>query len=103
MSAEERAAARGMMQKGALGRTAEEQRAEFDEQFANLPLGDDVTLAERTLGGVPALDVRGAACRRSTCGWRAPTATGSSSICTAADTPSVRPGRARTWPRRCRG
>lgn len=58
MSAEERAAARGMMRKGEVGRTPEQQRADFDAQFANLPLGDDVTLAERTLGGVPALDVR---------------------------------------------
>lgn len=58
MSAEEREAARGMMRKGELGRSPAEQRAEFDELFANLPLGDDVTLSERTLGGVPALDVR---------------------------------------------
>ncbi|TCC33970.1 alpha/beta hydrolase [Kribbella speibonae] len=58
MSAEEREAARGMMRKGELGRSPGEQRAEFDELFANLPLGDDVTLSERTLGGVPALDVR---------------------------------------------
>jgi epsilon-lactone hydrolase len=58
MSAEERAAARSMMEKGELGRKPEEQRAEFDERFGNLPLGDDVTLAESTLGGVPALDVR---------------------------------------------
>lgn len=58
MSAEEREAARGMMRKGELGRSPAEQRAEFDELFANLPLGDDVTLGERTLGGVPALDVR---------------------------------------------
>ncbi|NIK57629.1 alpha/beta hydrolase [Kribbella shirazensis] len=58
MSAEERAAARGMMQKGELGRTPEQQRADFDDLFANRPLGEDVTLVERTLGGVPALDVR---------------------------------------------
>ncbi|WP_329002001.1 alpha/beta hydrolase [Kribbella sp. NBC_00709] len=58
MSTEERAAARGMMQKAELGRTPEEQRAGFDELFASRPLGDDVKLAERTLGGVPALDVR---------------------------------------------
>lgn len=57
MSAEEREAARGMMQKSELGRTPEEQRAGFDERFAGLPLGDDVKLVERTLGGVPALDV----------------------------------------------
>ena len=58
MSAEEREAARGMMQKAELGRTPQEQRAGFDEVFATRPLGDDVKLAERTLGGVPALDVR---------------------------------------------
>jgi acetyl esterase/lipase len=58
MSAEERAAVRGMMQKAELGRTPEQQRAGFDGLFATRPLGDDVTLAERTLGGVPALDVR---------------------------------------------
>lgn len=58
MSAEEREAARGMMQKAKLGRTPEQQRADFDERFANLPLGEDVTLVERTLGGVPALEVR---------------------------------------------
>ncbi|HEY3510058.1 alpha/beta hydrolase [Kribbella sp. NPDC051137] len=58
MSAEERQAARGMMQKGEVGRSPAEQRAEFDKLFANRPLGDDVTLAERTYGGVPALDVR---------------------------------------------
>ncbi|MFD7160884.1 alpha/beta hydrolase [Kribbella sp. NPDC059898] len=58
MSAEEREAARGMMQKGVVGRSPEEQRAEFDELFASRPLGDDVQLTERTLGGVPALDVR---------------------------------------------
>ncbi|MGW7684413.1 alpha/beta hydrolase [Kribbella sp. NPDC054772] len=58
MSAEEREAARGMMQKGEIGRSPEEQRAEFDALFASRPLGDDVTLAERTLGGVPALDVK---------------------------------------------
>ncbi|GAA3146741.1 acetyl esterase/lipase [Kribbella aluminosa] len=58
MSAEERQAARGMMQKSEVGRSPKEQRAGFDELFANRPLGDDVTLAERTIGGVPALDVR---------------------------------------------
>ena len=56
MSAEERQAARGMMQKGELGRSPAEQRAGFDELFASRPLGDDVTLAERTYGGVPALE-----------------------------------------------
>ncbi|WP_327636753.1 alpha/beta hydrolase [Kribbella sp. NBC_00482] len=58
MSAEEREAARSMMDKGELGQTPEQQRAGFDELFASRPLGDDVTLVERTLGGVPALDVR---------------------------------------------
>ncbi|MDX2970757.1 alpha/beta hydrolase [Kribbella solani] len=58
MSAAERAAARGMMQKGEAGLPAEAQRAGFDEVFAERPLGADVTLAERTLGGVRALDVR---------------------------------------------
>ena len=57
MSAEERETARGMMRKAELGRTPEVQRADFDQQFAGLPLGDDVTVVERTLGGVPALDV----------------------------------------------
>ncbi|GAA1616409.1 alpha/beta hydrolase [Kribbella karoonensis] len=58
MSAEERQAARSMMQKGEVGRSPAEQRAEFDKLFASRPLGDDVTLTERTYGGVPALDVR---------------------------------------------
>ncbi|MBB5976720.1 alpha/beta hydrolase [Kribbella solani] len=58
MSAAERAAARGMMQKGEAGLPAEAQRAGFDAVFAERPLGADVTLAERTLGGVRALDVR---------------------------------------------
>ncbi|NUR96573.1 MAG: alpha/beta hydrolase [Kribbellaceae bacterium] len=58
MSIEDRAAARGMMQKGVVGRSPEQQRADFDAGFASRPLGDDVTLTERTLGGVPALDVR---------------------------------------------
>ncbi|MFI7065616.1 alpha/beta hydrolase [Kribbella sp. NPDC050124] len=57
MTHEQRAAARAMMTKGDLGRTAAQQRAEFDELFATRPLGDDVTLMQRTLGGVPALDV----------------------------------------------
>ena len=65
MGAEERAAARGMMQKAKLGQTPEQQRAEFDELFANRPLGDDVTLVERALGGVPALDVRVAGADRA--------------------------------------
>ncbi|WP_344234421.1 alpha/beta hydrolase [Kribbella hippodromi] len=58
MSVEQRAAARGMLQKGETGLPAEAQRAGFDELFAERPLGADVTLAERTLGGVRALDVR---------------------------------------------
>ncbi|WP_371404017.1 alpha/beta hydrolase [Kribbella sp. NBC_00662] len=57
MSAEEREAARSMMQKAELGQTPQEQRAGFDELFASRPLGDDVKLVERTLGGVPALEV----------------------------------------------
>ncbi|HEY4570986.1 MAG TPA: alpha/beta hydrolase [Kribbella sp.] len=58
MSAAERTAARSTMQKAELGRTPEQQRADFDAGFASRPLGDDVTLTERTLGGVPALEVR---------------------------------------------
>lgn len=58
MSTEEREMARGMMEKGELGRTPAQQRAGFDGRFAELPLGDDVTLVQRTLGGVPALDVQ---------------------------------------------
>jgi len=58
MSQEQRAAARGMISKGDLGRTPEQQRDEFNALFADLPLGDDVTLTPRTLGGVPALDVK---------------------------------------------
>lgn len=58
MSVEERAAARSMIRKSAAGRTPEEQRDGFDAGFASRPLGADVTLGERTLGGVPALDVR---------------------------------------------
>jgi acetyl esterase/lipase len=58
MSVAQREAARGMMQKAEVGRTPEEQRAGFDELFAGRPLGDDVELVERTLGGVPALEVR---------------------------------------------
>jgi len=49
--------ARGLMQKLELGRTPQEQRADFDAQFLELPVGDDVTLTPSTLGGVPALDV----------------------------------------------
>jgi acetyl esterase/lipase len=58
MSQEQRAAARALISKGELGRTPAQQRAEFDELFADRPLGDDVTLTPRTLGGVPALDVK---------------------------------------------
>jgi epsilon-lactone hydrolase len=58
MSAAERADVRSMISKGEVGRSPQEQRAEFDARFASIPLGDDVTLAERTIGGVPALDVR---------------------------------------------
>ncbi|MFI6719758.1 alpha/beta hydrolase [Kribbella sp. NPDC050470] len=57
MTFEQRAAARAIITKGDLGRTVAEQRAGFDELFATRPLGDDVTLTQRTLGGVPALDV----------------------------------------------
>jgi epsilon-lactone hydrolase len=57
MSQEQRAAARSMMSKGDLGRTPDQERAGFDELFAERPLGDDVKLIERTLGGVRALDV----------------------------------------------
>jgi acetyl esterase/lipase len=57
MSREERQQARGMMSKGELGRTPQQQRKGFDEAFAGRPLGDDVTLRPRTLGGRPALDV----------------------------------------------
>lgn len=57
MSQEQRAAARSMMSKGDLGRTPGQERAAFDALFADRPLGDDVKLIERTLGGVPALGV----------------------------------------------
>ncbi|TCO44631.1 acetyl esterase/lipase [Kribbella antiqua] len=58
MTQEQRATARAMITKGDLGQTAAEQRAGFDELFADRPLGDDVTLTPSTLGGVPALDVQ---------------------------------------------
>jgi epsilon-lactone hydrolase len=58
MSREQREAVRQGIQKGALGQSPAEQRAGFDELFASRPLGDDVTLSPRTLGGVPALDVK---------------------------------------------
>lgn len=57
MSREQREQARSLISKAGLGRTPTEQRADFDEMFASRPLGDDVTLRPRTLGGRPALDV----------------------------------------------
>jgi acetyl esterase/lipase len=57
MSREERELARGLMERGELGQSVEGQRADFNGRFSALPLGDDVTLSPRTLGGVPALDV----------------------------------------------
>ncbi|GAB3834458.1 alpha/beta hydrolase [Kribbella italica] len=57
MSRQEREQARGLISKGDLGQTPAQQRAGFDELFADRPLGDDVTLRPRTLGGRPALDV----------------------------------------------
>jgi len=44
MSQDQRATARSLMSKGDLGRTPAVQREDFDEKFADLPLGDDVTL-----------------------------------------------------------
>lgn len=58
MSQEQRAAARSMISKGDLARTPDQQRDDFNVLFGDLPLGDDVTLTPRTLGGVPALDVQ---------------------------------------------
>ncbi|TCC34577.1 alpha/beta hydrolase [Kribbella capetownensis] len=58
MSQEQRAAARSMMSKGELGRTADAERAAYDALFAERPLGDDVTLTPRSIAGVPALDVQ---------------------------------------------
>jgi monoterpene epsilon-lactone hydrolase len=57
MSHEQRATARSFMSKGDLTRTPAKQREDFDGVFGDRPLGDDVTLTPRTLGGVPALDV----------------------------------------------
>ncbi|MDX6280393.1 MAG: epsilon-lactone hydrolase [Kribbellaceae bacterium] len=57
MSREQREQARSMIGKAELGRTPAQQRAAFDEMFASRPLGEDVTLSPRTLGGRPALDV----------------------------------------------
>ena len=58
MSQDQRATARGMISKGDLSRTPAKQRDDFDAVFGALPLGDDVTLEPRSLGGVPALDVK---------------------------------------------
>lgn len=58
MSREQREQARGMISKAELGRTPAQQRVDFDEMFASRPLGEDVTLSPRTLGGRPALDVQ---------------------------------------------
>jgi len=58
MSQDQRAAARSMMTKGEPDRTPAQERADFDAIFADRPLGDDVTLTPRTLGGRPALDVQ---------------------------------------------
>ena len=58
MSHEQRATARAVITKPDLSRTPDEQRDDFNEQFGDLPLGDDVILSPRTLGGVPALDVQ---------------------------------------------
>ncbi|WP_328326977.1 alpha/beta hydrolase [Kribbella sp. NBC_00382] len=57
MSREQREQARSLISKAELGQTPAEQRAGFDEMFASRPLGEDVTLSPRTLGGRPALDV----------------------------------------------
>ncbi|MFF1822543.1 alpha/beta hydrolase [Kribbella sp. NPDC058245] len=57
MSREDRAIARQLMDKGKVGQPHEDLRADFNGRFSVLPLGDDVTLTPRTLGGVPALDV----------------------------------------------
>ncbi|WP_406052382.1 alpha/beta hydrolase [Kribbella sp. NBC_00889] len=58
MSQDQRAAARSMMTKRDPDRTPAQERADFDAIFADRPLGDDVTLTPRTLGGRPALDVQ---------------------------------------------
>jgi acetyl esterase/lipase len=58
MSREDRAAVRTTIEKGKLGRSPEAARESFDERFGGLPLGDDVTLAQRRLGSIPALDVK---------------------------------------------
>ena len=41
MSRADREMARGLIQKLELGRTPQEQRADFDAQFLELPVGDD--------------------------------------------------------------
>ena len=58
MSQDQRATARGMISKGDPSRSPAQQRDDFDAVFGALPLGDDVTLEPRSLGGVPALDVK---------------------------------------------
>jgi epsilon-lactone hydrolase len=57
MSREQRAQARNMITKGDPARSPAQQRADFDAVFGQLPLGDDVALEPRTVGGVPAVDV----------------------------------------------
>jgi monoterpene epsilon-lactone hydrolase len=57
MSREQREQARSLISKSQLGRTPAQHRADFDEMFASRPLGEDVTLRPRVLGGRPALDV----------------------------------------------
>jgi monoterpene epsilon-lactone hydrolase len=57
MSRQQREQARSLISKSELGWTPAQQRANFDEMFASRPLGEDVTLRPRTLGGRPALDV----------------------------------------------
>jgi epsilon-lactone hydrolase len=57
MSREQREQARGLISKSELGWTPAQQRVNFDEMFASRPLGEDVSLRPRTLGGRPALDV----------------------------------------------
>jgi epsilon-lactone hydrolase len=57
MSRQQREQARGLISKSELGWTPAQQRVNFDEMFASRPLGEDVSLRPRTLGGRPALDV----------------------------------------------
>ena len=56
MTQEQRAAARSMISKGELGRTPEQQRDDFNVLFADLPLGDDVTLTVVRGGDTMTLD-----------------------------------------------